>query len=55
MMGQLPLGKGSQSPSQESRVEPLRPACPSCMQILARLLACTKRTMRCHARTCSGL
>ena len=34
--------------------EPLRPACASCMPILAPVCACTKSTMRCQASACAS-
>src|SRR2546425_5940141 len=55
MIGQLPSGSGSSMPSQARRVEPLRPAWPSCSPIFEWLWACTKSTIRFQAGTCSGL
>ena len=54
-IGQLSAGSGSSLPSHSRRVEPLRPACASCMPILA---GCRRaRSRRCASRppTCSGL
>src|SRR5947199_157180 len=55
MLSQLPSGSGSSIPSHASRVEPLRPAWPSCSPIFAWLWAWTKSTIRFHAGTCSDL
>jgi hypothetical protein len=55
MIGQLPLGSGSLSPSQARRVDALRPAWASWMPILAPLARCTKSTMRFQPAACSGL
>lgn len=52
----MPASSGMRSPpgAHGTRVEPLRPACPSCMQIFAALQRCTKSTIRRQAATCSG-
>src|SRR5213593_107866 len=55
MISQLPSGSGSSIPSHASRVDPLRPAWPSCSPIFAWLWAWTNSTIRCQAGTCSGL
>src|SRR3989454_4179746 len=55
MIRQLSSASGSSIPSQARRVEPLRPAWPSCRPIFAGLWACTKSTIRFQAGTCSGL
>ena len=48
-----PRGSGWSGCSQPSCVEPLRPECPSCRQIFAGELSCTKSTMRCQASRCA--
>jgi len=53
--GQLPDSSGRSSPSHGARVEPLAPAWPSCIAILALLPACTKSTMRFHATVCPSV
>ena len=54
-IGQAPSSSGSSIPSHISLVAPLRPACPSCMPILAFDCACTKSTMRFQAASCASL
>ena len=55
MIGQPPSGSGWSMPSHISLVAPLRPAWPSCRQIFAAELACTKSTMRFQAASCASL
>src|SRR5690349_21478034 len=52
--GQLPSSRGLSAPSQPTLVEPFGPEWPSCRQILAAVLACTKSVMRRQAATCPG-
>ena len=54
MIGHPSASSGSLSPSQDSRVDAFRPACPSCMPIAAAEWRCTKSTIRFHAPTCAG-
>src|SRR5690554_5064712 len=52
--GQLPSGKGMSVPSQLTRVDPLRPACPNWIPICASVWVCTKPTIRPKACSCSS-
>ena len=52
---QFPAGNGSSMPSHISRVEPLRPECPSCSPIFASLRSCTNATTRAQAASCSAV
>ena len=51
---QLPFSSGLSIPSHATRVEPLEPLWPSCMQMRAPGWVWTKSVMRFHASTCSS-